>query len=82
MLERDRLVAPGDGDDLVQRHGCAGQFHPIDPTSRFGADEPLGLAPMHLANVTRTIRATPSVYRKHFADCRRERQFLAAVSFL
>jgi hypothetical protein len=28
------------------------------------------------------IRATPSVYRKHFADCRRERQVLAAVSFL
>jgi hypothetical protein len=29
----------------------------------------------------RKIRCAPALYRKHFADCRRERQFLAALSF-
>src|ERR1700739_3138796 len=28
------------------------------------------------------IRSVPSLYRMHFEDCRRERQFLAALSFL
>lgn len=27
------------------------------------------------------LRASPRLYRKHFADCRRERQFLSSVSF-
>lgn len=27
------------------------------------------------------LRAAPALYRKHFADCRRERQFLSATSF-
>ena len=27
------------------------------------------------------LRAVPSLYRKHFADCRRERQFVSAASF-
>ena len=29
-----------------------------------------------------TVRSVPAVYRRHFADCRRERQFLAGTSFL
>lgn len=27
------------------------------------------------------LRATPALYRKHFSDCRTERQFLSAASF-
>src|ERR1700722_10437920 len=30
----------------------------------------------------RRVQSAPSLYRKHFSDCRRERQFLAAASFL
>ena len=32
--------------------------------------------------LAKRIGAAPRLYRKHFADCRRERQFLAAVAFL
>jgi hypothetical protein len=71
--EADRLVTPGDGHDLVERDGRAGQFHRLDP---------IRLSPVSASTSIARLRAVPSIYRKHFADCRRERQFLAAVSFL
>ena len=37
---------------------------------------------MRLQTTMMRIRCVPSLYRQHFADCRRERQFLAALSFL
>jgi hypothetical protein len=37
---------------------------------------------MNLERLSITVGSVPGLYRQHFADCRRERQFLAATSFL
>jgi hypothetical protein len=34
-----------------------------------------------MARTLRRLRAVPRLYRKHFADCRKERQFISSASF-
>ncbi|HWF55008.1 MAG TPA: hypothetical protein VG223_10290 [Solirubrobacteraceae bacterium] len=36
---------------------------------------------MSVRTTRQRLRHAPALYRKHFADCRRERQFLSATSF-
>src|SRR5579875_1415396 len=34
-----------------------------------------------MSTLARRVRSAPRLYRTHFSDCRRERQFLSSVSF-